>query len=52
LGAETPVQRIGELLAAALTHRELIHRGVEPVIRNIFDDAEARPAVGTADERI
>src|SRR5207302_4809539 len=45
LGVKTPIARIGIFAAAVCAQAETPHRCVRPVIRQTFDDAEARAAL-------
>ena len=52
LGVEAAVEWVVILGLALRTHEETCHRGVRAVIRERFDDGEARAAVGTIGERV
>src|SRR5262249_19100926 len=52
LGVKSPVERIFVLFPASRAHRKHGHRCARPVIRNIADNGETRPAVGAIDEGI
>src|SRR5208282_2222531 len=52
LGVKAPVERILIFLKAGRTHGERRHRGARPVVRNVANDGETRPAVGAIDEWI
>ena len=52
LGVEAAVERIGVLGGALLAHGEGRHGRGHPVIGQVVDDGEARPAVRAVDERI
>jgi len=47
-----PARIAGIFLRAGRTHGEIRHRGRFAVVRQVFDDAVARAAGGTAGERI
>src|SRR5271169_7059371 len=52
LRMKTPVARIVVLRRTLRTHLENSHRGAQAVIRQPFDDAEARTTVGAVGKRI
>lgn len=52
LCVKAPVARVVVFRLTCWTHREFFHRGVRSVVRQGFDDAETRAAVGAIRERI
>ena len=52
LRVKAAVPRIVVFRLARGTHREIFHRGVRAVVRQRFDDAEARAAIRAVGERI
>ena len=52
LGVKTPVLRVVVFGLAQLTHVEMSHGGVWPIVRQRFDNAETGAAVGTVDKGI
>lgn len=52
LGVKAPVGRIVVFLLARRTHRETPDRGPRPIVRDVFDDAVAWPAMRAVNKRI
>ncbi len=52
LGVEAAVERVVVLALTGVAHHEVAHRRVRAVVRQLVDDAVARPAVGAVDERV
>lgn len=52
LRVKAPIKWIFVLSPASLAHREVTHRGPCSVVRNVFDDGEARTAVSAVNKGI
>ena len=52
LGVESSVCGIVVFFLTGRTHGKNGHGGHGPVVRNIFDDGKARPAIGAIDKRV